>query len=39
MLCVTDQSRYVKLAENFKNDFTKGNSDFPINTTEATNSS
>ena len=38
MLCVPNQSRYVKMVEQFQNDFTKGNSDFSINTTEATTS-
>ena len=37
MLCGADQGRYGKLVEELKHDFTKGNYNYPTNTTEEYN--
>ena len=33
MICGSDQVRYGKMVEELQNDFTKGNNDYPTNTT------
>ena len=37
MLCGADQGRYGNLVEELQNDFTKGNRNYPANTTKAYN--